>query len=74
MLMPVIIAELLRNRENGGEVEKVKAVARSHLVLTHPDEEMERISDVMVDLTYQLLFRKGIPLLEIYFMRWYYNL
>ena len=55
MMMPVIIAELLRDRE----CRRVKEIARTHLMLTHPDEEMDRISDILVDLIHELLFREG---------------
>ena len=62
MLMPLIIAEHLRTQNIGDrerEIERVQEIARVHLFLTHPDEEMGRVCDIVVWLVAHLLFREG---------------
>ncbi len=54
MIAPIAIAELLYERS----LKRVQDVCRTHLFLTHPDEQLAAICDVYVALIDALLFRE----------------
>ena len=56
-LPPLVVHELLRYRD----VKKVQAIARSHLFLTAPHEELAKVLDAFVVLVDTLMFDRGAP-------------
>lgn len=53
MIAPIAISELLLEPS----LDRVQALCREHLYLTHPDEKLGKICDVYVELINSLLFR-----------------